>query len=53
LIKAINFVQEHVLDEGSQKNESFVEKLKDKEIAHLIRHEYKNATGHEFFIKKN
>lgn len=33
---AIDFVQEHLLGEGQQRNESAVEQMKDKEIRHGI-----------------
>lgn len=34
---AIDFVQEHLLKEGQQKNESAVEQMKDKEVGNVIR----------------
>ena len=40
--KAIDFVQEHVLKEGPQNNESAIEQAKDKKIADTIR----AAIGH-------
>ncbi|KAG6830250.1 hypothetical protein H0H87_008739 [Tephrocybe sp. NHM501043] len=45
LDKAIDFVQEHVLKEGQQKDETAVEQLKDKQIAEVLRHGFKSATG--------
>ena len=39
---AIDFVQEHVLKEGPQNNESAIEQAKDKKIADTIR----AAIGH-------
>lgn len=42
----MDFVQEHVLRQGTQKNESLVEQLKDKQIADRIRHEYEKVTKH-------
>ncbi|KAG5735459.1 hypothetical protein E4T56_gene12860 [Termitomyces sp. T112] len=47
LDKAIDFVQEHVLKEGQQKNESAIEQLKDEQIAHAIRNGFKSVTGKE------
>ncbi|KAI4520616.1 hypothetical protein K523DRAFT_251751, partial [Schizophyllum commune Tattone D] len=51
LDKAVDFVQEHVLKQGDQKNESAWEQAKDEQISDTIRKTYKNATGHEFFVK--
>ncbi|KAF5386710.1 hypothetical protein D9615_002072 [Tricholomella constricta] len=48
LDKAIDFVQEHVLKQGQQKNETAIEQLKDKQIADAIRGGFKNITGKEF-----
>ncbi|KAG6840597.1 hypothetical protein C0991_005687 [Blastosporella zonata] len=45
LDKAIDFVQEHVLKEGQQKNETVIEQLKDKQIADAIRRGVKSVTG--------
>lgn len=42
---AVDFVQEHILKEGQQKNESVVEQVKDKEIANAIRHGFESLTG--------
>ncbi|KAJ7584123.1 hypothetical protein C8J56DRAFT_1028101 [Mycena floridula] len=47
LDKAVDFVQEHVLHQGSQKNESVLEQLKDKQIAGAVRDQYEHLTGHE------
>jgi len=41
VLAAIDFVQEHVLKQGDQKEESTIERLKDEQIADAIRH----ATG--------
>ena len=35
---AIDFVQEHILGQGQQKNESWVEQKKDDRIESAIRH---------------
>lgn len=48
---AVDFVQEHVLHQGSQKNESVLEQLKDEGISDTIRKQYKNITGKEFPIE--
>ncbi|KAG6915831.1 hypothetical protein DXG01_009664 [Tephrocybe rancida] len=45
LDKAIDFVQEHVLKQGQQKNETVIEQLKDEQIAGAIRHGIKSVTG--------
>ena len=45
---AIDWVQEHVLHQGQQSDESATEQLKDEQISDFIRREYKSATGHEF-----
>jgi len=50
LDKAIDFVQEHVLGAGPQKNESAFEQAKDKQIANMIRDQFQKATGKEFPI---
>ncbi|TFK65343.1 hypothetical protein BDN72DRAFT_773479, partial [Pluteus cervinus] len=52
LDKAIDFVQEHILRQGPQRNESAFEQAKDEKIAQTIRHEYKKVTGLEFPIKQ-
>ncbi|EEB93422.1 hypothetical protein MPER_07923, partial [Moniliophthora perniciosa FA553] len=52
LDKAIDFVQEHVLKQGAQDDESHLEQWKDDRIASTIRSQYKNATGHEFPVKE-
>ena len=51
ILSAVDFVQEHVLKQGDQKNESAWEPAKDEQISDAIRKTYKNATGHEFFVK--
>ncbi|KAL0577679.1 hypothetical protein V5O48_004327 [Marasmius crinis-equi] len=48
LDKTIDFVQEHVLRQGTQDNESQFERWKDDRIANAIRSQYESATGHEF-----
>ncbi|KAI0767595.1 hypothetical protein C8Q74DRAFT_1370348 [Fomes fomentarius] len=48
LDKAVDWVQEHVLKEGQQSNESAQEQFKDEQISDFIRSQYKNATGKDF-----
>lgn len=45
-------MQEHILGQGPQDNESAIEQAKDRMIANAIRDQYKKATGREFPIKK-
>ncbi|KAF8155429.1 hypothetical protein B0H34DRAFT_713234 [Crassisporium funariophilum] len=45
LDKAIDMVQEHVLKQGSQKNESAAEQAKDQKLASGIRKLFKMLTG--------
>ncbi|KAI0761340.1 hypothetical protein BD413DRAFT_486075 [Trametes elegans] len=51
LDKAIDWVQEHVLSQGQQSNESAAEQFKDEQISDFIRNQYKSATGKEFPVK--
>lgn len=44
-------MQEHVLGQGPQNNESAVEQAKDEKISDFIRDQYKNTTGSEFPVK--
>ncbi|KAK0461747.1 uncharacterized protein EV420DRAFT_1477479 [Desarmillaria tabescens] len=46
--EAIDFVQQHILRQGTQSHESFWEQMKDEQIANMIRKQYKEMTGHEF-----
>ncbi|KAL2257693.1 hypothetical protein VTK26DRAFT_9309 [Humicola hyalothermophila] len=52
LDKGIDWVQEHVLKQGNQDNESVAEQAKDKMIAKAIRDQYEKATGKPFPIKE-
>ncbi|KAL2130360.1 hypothetical protein VTI74DRAFT_6564 [Chaetomium olivicolor] len=52
LDKGIDWVQENVLKQGPQNNESAAEQAKDRFIADQIRNQYRNATGKDFPIKK-
>ncbi|GAB1314526.1 hypothetical protein MFIFM68171_04736 [Madurella fahalii] len=47
LDKGVDWVQENVLKQGPQNNESAAEQAKDRFIAEQIRQQYKNATGKE------
>lgn len=47
---AVDFVQQYMLKEGSQNNESAAEQLKDETISDQIRAQYKNMTGKDFPI---
>ncbi|KAL1665102.1 hypothetical protein EV121DRAFT_251672 [Schizophyllum commune] len=48
LDKGVDWVQEHVLGQGSQTNESALEQAKDEQISDAIRRGYKSTTGKEF-----
>jgi hypothetical protein len=50
LDKGVDWVQEHVLGEGPQDNESALEQAKDEQISDFIRSQYKTATGKDFPI---
>lgn len=41
-------MQENVLKQGQQSNESAQEQFKDEQISDFIRSQYKNATGKDF-----
>ena len=47
----IDLVQEKVLGQGPQNNESAVEQAKDEQISDFIRGQYKSATGSDMPIK--
>ena len=44
---AIDWVQEHVMHQGDQSNESAAEQFKDEQISDAIRMAYKQISGHE------
>ena len=44
-------MQEKVLGQGPQDNESAVEQAKDEQISDFIRGQYKSATGSDLPIK--
>ena len=48
---AVDFVQEKVLGQGDQSNESAAEQAKDEAISDFVRDKYKSTTGKEFFIE--
>ncbi|KAK7906394.1 hypothetical protein PG985_016400 [Apiospora marii] len=48
LDKGVDWVQEHVLGQGQQSNESAAEQAKDEAISDGIRDQYKKATGTDF-----
>ncbi|KAI1653967.1 hypothetical protein F4813DRAFT_237672 [Daldinia decipiens] len=51
LDKGIDWVQQHVLGQGDQSNESAVEQAKDEQISDYIRDQYKKTTGSDIPIK--
>jgi len=44
-------VQEKVLGQGQQSNETAAEQAKDEAISDYVRDKYKETTGQEFFVK--
>ncbi|KAL1746537.1 hypothetical protein HDZ31DRAFT_62091 [Schizophyllum fasciatum] len=50
LDKGVDWVQEHVLGQGPQTNESALEQAKDEQISDAIRRGYKSTTGRDFPI---
>ncbi|KAI0814673.1 hypothetical protein GGR55DRAFT_441799 [Xylaria sp. FL0064] len=51
LDKGIDWVQENVLGQGDQSNESAVEQAKDEQISDFVRDQYKKTTGSEIPVK--
>jgi len=51
LDKGIDLVQERVLGQGPQDNESAVEQAKDEQISDYVRGQYKSMTGGDVPIK--
>ncbi|KAI1312926.1 hypothetical protein F5Y03DRAFT_204480 [Xylaria venustula] len=51
LDKGVDWVQENVLGQGDQSNESAAEQAKDEQISDFIRSQYKNTTGSDIPIK--
>ncbi|KAL2164770.1 hypothetical protein VTH06DRAFT_65 [Thermothelomyces fergusii] len=52
LDKGVDWVQENILKQGPQDNESAIEQAKDRMIAQQIRGQYRKATGKDFPIKE-
>ncbi|KAK9900000.1 hypothetical protein P389DRAFT_192296 [Cystobasidium minutum MCA 4210] len=48
---SVDAIQEHVLGQGDQSNESAAEQFKDEQISDAIRVAWKNTTGQELPIK--
>ena len=51
LVVGVDWVQEHVLKQGDQSNESAAEQAKDEQISYFIRGQYKKQTGSELPVK--
>ncbi|KAK7994173.1 oxidoreductase OrdL [Apiospora arundinis] len=51
LDKGVDWVQEHVMGQGQQSNETAAEQAKDEAISDAIRDQYKKSTGTDFPIK--
>ncbi|KAL8730019.1 MAG: hypothetical protein Q9166_004343 [cf. Caloplaca sp. 2 TL-2023] len=51
LDKGIDMIQEKVLGQGPQDNESAIEQAKDEQMSDFIRGKYKSSTGTDFPIK--
>ncbi|KAF8636748.1 hypothetical protein AX16_010952 [Volvariella volvacea WC 439] len=51
LDKGVDWVQEHILKEGSQDNESAFEQAKDEQISDAIRRGFKSTTGRDFPVQ--
>ncbi|KAJ9137452.1 hypothetical protein NKR23_g9160 [Pleurostoma richardsiae] len=51
LDKGVDWVQEHVLGQGDQSNESALEQAKDEQISDFVRGQYKKATGSDIPVK--
>lgn len=48
---SIDMVQEHVMGQGKQNNESAFEQAKDEQISDYIRDKYESTTGSDMPIK--
>ena len=46
----VDWVQEHIMGQGPQDNESAVEQAKDEQISDFIRGKYKSTTGSDIPI---
>ncbi|RYP46905.1 hypothetical protein DL768_006939 [Monosporascus sp. mg162] len=51
LDKGVDFVQQHVLGQGDQSNESAAEQAKDEQISDFVRGQYKSTTGSDVPVK--
>ncbi|KAI3329943.1 hypothetical protein F4824DRAFT_371962 [Ustulina deusta] len=51
LDKGVDWVQEHVLGQGDQSNESAVEQAKDEQISDFVRDQYKKTVGSDIPVK--
>ncbi|KAI1171728.1 hypothetical protein F4777DRAFT_582606 [Nemania sp. FL0916] len=51
LDKGVDWVQENVLGQGDQSNESAAEQAKDEQISDFIRDQYKKTSGTDFPVK--
>ncbi|KAK8054482.1 hypothetical protein PG994_009549 [Apiospora phragmitis] len=51
LDKGVDWVQEHVMGQGQQSNESAAEQAKDEAISDAIRGQYKKAAGTDLPVK--
>ncbi|KAI0017854.1 hypothetical protein F4780DRAFT_781986 [Xylariomycetidae sp. FL0641] len=49
--KGVDWVQEHVMGQGDQSNESALEQAKDEQISDFIRGQYKSTTGSDVPVK--
>ncbi|PSR84104.1 hypothetical protein PHLCEN_2v5532 [Hermanssonia centrifuga] len=49
--EAVDFIQEHMLRQGDQSNESALEQMKDEQISDAIRLAYRQVIGHELPVK--
>ncbi|KAI0786923.1 hypothetical protein C8Q75DRAFT_252991 [Abortiporus biennis] len=47
LDKTVDFVQQYILHEGDQSNESALEQMKDEQISDAIRMAFQQVSGHE------
>ncbi|TGJ87610.1 hypothetical protein E0Z10_g1089 [Xylaria hypoxylon] len=51
LDKGVDWVQEHVLGQGDQSNESAAEQAKDEQISDFVRGQYKKSTGSDIPVQ--
>lgn len=48
MVLGVDWVQEHVMGQGKQDNESAIEQAKDEQISDAIRRGFKGASGRDF-----